>query len=885
MGAYLRSSNMTPAARDRLALMWGKAAEGVPGGWHPVLLHMLDVAAVAGVLLEDGIAPALGATLRSPGLSDAWLGRIVAAHDLGKISPGFQAKVPALFEVLIASGLKRVEGAETDHGRATWCFLPDILVGEGLGDRFSDRASAAVAAHHGVFIRDGESGRFGGQVWKDLIHEAWEVLGEALGTGHWSGEIRDPGDGWQIAMAGLTCVSDWIGSNTEWFPYQPNCKPDAEYLATARQRAHHALAELGWLRVPTSANPLTFTSLFPGRTPTPLQTAVEALAAEDVGLMLVEAPTGVGKTEAALAATEQWMSVHGLGGFYYGLPTQATGNQMVGRLEAFLSRRFVGARINLHLVHGLADLNPTYEALRLRAVFGGPGASGSLDRADVVADDWFRARKRTLLSPFGVGTIDQAMLGGLRVKHFFVRLFGLAGKVVVIDEVHAYDTFMSRILDRLLTWLRALGSPVILLSATLPSARRAELYEAWGGPPPPTASYPRVTMSGRLGAKALTVAAGRRVTVTLAEAPPKAGEVADMLWDCLADGGCAAWICNTVAAAQEAYAALRAIGVPADERLLFHARFPVTDRLAREKLVIRRLSRDGDRPKRLIVVATQVIEQSLDIDVDVMVTELAPIDLLLQRAGRLQRHDRPDRPQRHRAPRLLWIPPAPGPDFKKSGLVYEPHILLRSWLIVRARTSLTTPDDVDELIESVYDDRPCTPAEGAFEERWMETRTAMETEQRGAWRKGGVALVPLPDIRGGLTAMLDPIAVDPEEEPGRAGLPARTRDIDQSVAIVCLAIVDGVLVVGPDDLTEVDMESTPDASLRRRLAGRVVSVTHRGWVRRLLTVQVPPHWQRHATSRNWHPIVFDQGTAVVEGYVLQLDPDLGLMLAAPGEAS
>jgi CRISPR-associated endonuclease/helicase Cas3 len=288
-----------------------------------------------------------------------------------------------------------------------------------------------------------------------------------------------------IALAGLTTVSDWIGSIEAYFPYAVSRGVDPygtdleQYVQKSRERAERALRDLRWLTNPAPPAHRSFTTIFPNFALNDLQRAAVQLAESLTvpALVLIEAPMGEGKTEAAMYLAEAAAARLQRPGYYFALPTQATSNQMFSRVREFLERTAQSAEVNLQLLHGHASLSAEFQLLRERASDPLPAGVEEDARDDgasstVFAAEWFTYRKRGLLAPYGVGTIDQALLAVLRTRHFFVRMFGLCNKTVIIDEVHAYDAYMSGLLDRL-AWLGALGATVVLLSATLPPLRVA----------------------------------------------------------------------------------------------------------------------------------------------------------------------------------------------------------------------------------------------------------------------------------------------------------------------------------------------------------------------------------------------------------------------------
>lgn len=886
-----------------LTYFWGKADPDVGPEPHPVVLHMLDVAAVALTLLDRGLPTLLRFDLLklhpTQEITAAELAFIVACHDLGKLTPGFQSKVPELASRLTAIGADFPAAPEPDHARSTAVLGWRLLTAHGAETDAARLAIAVVAGHHGRMHAVDElvaTNRFGGPFWSRAREAAVEALCSVLKP-NLTRFAGWPSEAWLMALAGLTVAADWIGSDTNFFGYRPGVVATPDYFARARQRAEIAVERLGWRGPLLSQGLPTFNNLFPFE-PRPMQrTVAEAVdQMSGAGLVLIESPTGEGKTEAAIYAAESMATRFGLVGFYFALPTQATSNQMFGRIRRYLEGRYPNHVVNLHLLHATRDVQESYAELRARSTelrarsIDGVGSDGAL-----VAEHWFHGKKRGLLSPFAVGTVDQALMAALQSRHFFLRLLGLARKVLIIDEIHAYDAFMSRILDRLLSWLKVLGSGVILMSATLPASRRRELLTTWTGEPEESVqdvAYPRV-MTATTSATSFQVPNDGRSTKTeLRWFAADPSMVIPALLDALADGGCAAWIHNTVAEAQDAYEQLIAAGLAASEVVLFHARFPLEDKVARERAVIEMLAPSGTRPHRLIVVATQVLEQSLDIDVDLMVSALAPIDLLVQRAGRLRRHAVHDaqRPERLGG-RVLWLTiggTADDPSFGPSICVYDEHILLRTWWLLRQRDSWVLPDDADTLLNFVYapvDAAPPSNLPVAVSERWRQTARALEKGLAEARLKGARQLIPAPaepDTDGSFAFDVVSALDDPEEQPLKhADVLAKTRDIEMTVTVICLT--EGPSL-SPTDPTPIPFGgSDVPYSLVRRLLDRSLSIQHRGLVGSLVRQPVPPAWRRTALLRHCRPIVFDAtGRAVIENVEVCLDPLLGLILPHRG---
>jgi CRISPR-associated endonuclease/helicase Cas3 len=362
--------------------------------------------------------------------------------------------------------------------------------------------------------------------------------------------------------------------------------------------------------------------------------------------------------------------------------------------------------------------------------------------SDVAAQGWF-TRKKNLLGVLGVGTVDQALKAAIRSGHMFVRLAALSNKVVVIDEVHAYDTYMSTLLDRLLAWLGRLGVSVVVLSATLPSRRRQDLVAAWqsglqrchqtDAPSMPASSaYPRVTRAGSgvpvvRAAEASDLNANRVVRL---ERVADDGIVEWLLAQ--AEGGrCVAVVHNLVRRAIATHESLksRIAELPEGERprlIAITGQLAVTQRRAVEAELRAGFGPGGSRP-RAIVVGTQVLEQSLDLDFDVMLTDLAPIDSMIQRAGRVHRHDRsPARGVPVLA--ISGVTDGPtGPAFPPYlGHVYAPMVLLRTWALLRGEKELRCPEQVPTLVDAVYGSAQAVHCPSGWEKAWQKAADQLD---------------------------------------------------------------------------------------------------------------------------------------------------------------
>ncbi|MEH3144199.1 MAG: CRISPR-associated helicase Cas3' [Methylobacterium frigidaeris] len=731
-------ASQRPAA---FALFWGKARPDPAvrdHPFHPAWAHGLDVAAAGKALLRSrprafhAAAARLGWSIA--GLEALWL-HLLALHDIGKFSPLFQAKVPLLYPATLPPLPEAmVERHDPGHPAAGLLLLngwiEDEVDGSALGRGWPGRVRQCllqpIFGHHGrpVQLPEDWQPEDAGALFGPVAEAAARSYRDAVAALLPVPDLAPPSTaamaeaGW--TLAGFTALADWIGSSQRWFPYVDADADFEEYWDESCRRAEAALGEAGLL--PARPGPrLSFAALtgLP-HPPTEAQTWAGTVALPEGPLLaLVEDVTGGGKTEAALMLAHRLLAEGRADGLYLALPTMATANAMFARIDEIAGRLYDGAaRPSLALAHGRAGLHPRFR----RAAEGlfADTAPGSDEDAAAVAPAWLASESRkALLADLGVGTIDQAVLAVLPNRYGTVRLAGLAGKILIVDEAHSYDAYVSAELFRLVAFHAASGGTTIVLSATLPAAVKRRLVAAWrgavGAPGRPLAAtdYPLATLIGTDGtpAEARLAARADLCRSLLVERVPDAADALDRIRRAAEAGACVAWIRNTVDDALDGAAALRLASLDAD---LFHARFAVADRLDIEARVLARFgkaSRPEERRAR-VLVATQVVEQSLDLDFDLVVTDLAPVDAVLQRAGRLWRHE--GRPRPIPGPALVVVAPDPagpvGADWAKTAFpraahVYADHALL--WRTARelvARPVLRVPEDVRAVIEAVYDD-------------------------------------------------------------------------------------------------------------------------------------------------------------------------------------
>jgi CRISPR-associated endonuclease/helicase Cas3 len=744
---------------------WGKADPNYPGEpkWHPLVYHCLDVAGCAAMLLE--YQPAwLAALIRQTGLQveslRPWLHFQTALHDIGKFGDGFQAWRSELLATL--QGRNGVGAGGERHDTLGYVLAEKHLLDWlGLGSRDCHPEIqpwiAAVTGHHGRPAKNLDFGQrclilrnqFPPQVVEDARGFVTEAARLLLPENYFS--LLTPGPGlaerylrasWLVA--GLTVAADWLGSNTRWFPYRTPSLPLADYWAdVALPQARQAVAESGLVPATPMAGPRVRT-LFPALdAPTPLQAWAEDVAiANGPQIFVLEELTGAGKTEAALTLAARLMADGKGNGLYLALPTMATADAMFDRVrnDEGWRRFFEEGTGQLALAHSADWLKLRLEELNRRDADYGRDEDPSASRH---CSAWLSdSRKKALLADFGVGTLDQALLAVLPVKHQSLRLLGLANKVLIVDEVHACDCYMGELLTRLLRFHAALGGSAILLSATLPKNQRRRYLQAFAqgagfaAEPPSNTAYPLATQLARAGLSEQPLQArasvARRVEGALLH---DATLVLAFLEEAFAQGRCAVWVRNTVADAVETWRHWNAAH-PERPATLYHARFALHDRLGIGARLLADFGPDSgpDTRRGRLVIATQVVEQSLDVDFDAMVSDLAPIDLIIQRAGRLQRHRRDaagdrvplETPDGRGGARLAVLAPEPVPDadakwirhlLPKTGKVYPDHGKL--WLTARwlqTQRGFEVPRHAREMIEAVYGDAAFEDLPGGLDE-------------------------------------------------------------------------------------------------------------------------------------------------------------------------
>lgn len=855
----------TTWSRQAIAL-WAKTSKEFPEAEYMTLPeHLMDSAYVAGGLWDTWVSPNLKNGLASDlGFSPAetrdFIRWLAGTHDVGKATKAFQSQLEKRGPEF-GNYAQRVRDAGLPLGRAytkdDWyphSAASQVIITRYLENAFGDtRAKRAVirgiaevsGAHHGLpafsqKITNAKSDICDRQesAWADVQHELVSTLTHRLKAERILDQLICVGKRitYRVRMiaTGIVIMADWIASNVDYFPLVSSPTADIEErFQVGMSRAHLAAPwRPGTFEGEASSSYAARFGWADDRVPFAVQEQVFEVARrmEGPGLLCIEAPMGQGKTEAALMAAEILAQKNGQTGIIFAAPTMATSDSLFKRVRDWAELSGGGQVLSMYLGHSKNQLNREYvqtpknSATQLfdntdskgRSV--GTGADAQ-KRSTAVVDDWMRGRKKGMLSSIVVSTVDQILMLALQSKHAMLRHLGLAGKVVVVDETHAYDAYMTAYMARTLTWLGYYGVPVILLSATLPQAIKGVLLGAYqegllrgdragddNSVPPSGSAYPAITVADTGGVSVVDVPAqSREIAYSLEVIPDELDDLRQQMRPVAEAGGCLLVLCNTVSRAQDAYTVAKEL-VGADARLL-HARFISSDRVVAEEELSRELGPDahaGDgRPRRRIVVATQVVEQSLDVDFDGIISDIAPIDLLLQRLGRVFRHrrDAEERPAWGKVPTLTIrglnaeFDELHLPVFEESQeLIYERAVLLGTCAqllpYLAERRSLVIPTEIPSLVHAVYDDQSGIPTNwvGDFAQACEE----MENRRAAARKKACRFQFSVPFRDGNFTALWDQQNRDVEKNAvSEAQGLAQVRDVDPTLEVIVTQRVPG----------------------------------------------------------------------------------------------
>lgn len=840
-----RAQGFVSRCSDRALSLWAKS--GDESGWLCLPWHMVDSACVAEQLwdkwvpgrLKGVLAEKVGLTVGETGKLVAWL---AGAHDCGKATisfqcqlesrPGFSAFADRIVDAGLPLVMRSIEADRDDfkHAVASEVIQTEYLCGLGLNRQKSLKLASVAGAHHGIasssLTRRGASDVLLDMApeWREVQTELLDMITDLCDVGDTLTRVNKLDATSTELLTGIVVMADWIASNSRAFPMIPDPR-NARVDQQARvEDGLGAISITSPWEVP-SWNVATleefFAQLFGWDGNVELRSAqsLAVRAAEEAHgptMFIVEAPTGSGKTEAASAAAQILAErSEGEQGVIFAAPTMATANGLFKRVTEWAKRNTSGGQVSsMFLAHSKRDLSEQYQALRVNGVGedaevdnGSEAVSGDVSSGQVVATEWLSGRKRGLLSNFVVGTVDQVLMLALQMRHSMLRHLGLAGKIVIIDEAHSYDLFMSEYLVSTLKWLSRYGVSVIVMSATLPKEQKRKIAAAYQEKEPDDIpklddAYPAITAVGK---KNISCYAGEigpnEAHVALQIVDDSPGELTNLLRAEMMDGGCVLVMCNTIRRAQNAYLELKEAGIGGQIEL-HHSAFMASHRSRKEEELLYKLgpqSHRGDgRPESLIVVATQVAEQSLDIDVDMLVTDIAPMDLLVQRMGRLHRHQRPgtDRPTRLRAPRcfirgIQRLEPVPQWD-PGAAAVYDESILASTLAALQQNylpDGWNRPADIAPAVHAVYQGEPAIP------ESWRQTydswRQKSEERRAGQRKRAAIFRIPDPAFAANLQSLFARMLEDRQENSdgkkvlkSEEALTAQVRDADPAFEVI-----------------------------------------------------------------------------------------------------
>ncbi len=700
-----------------LQLMIGKTARFMPDKWLPPWIHCMDTYNVISDLVDKryySLAVLCGMdydTFKKVAQLSALL------HDIGKNTPIFQDKISHSLMQFRSKwehyGIKISRYSDNDytelpHAKASECIL--------LSNGFHPNFASVIGAHHGMpaldigkysipknmtkYYGNSKNTDFWDSLWKEWIEYS---LNE---TGFKSVEdIPVLNKRTQVLLCGLLILADWIASDIHNFPLVDIDIIPTEYDFSRVENAMENLKLPGiWEPETDFISQGEFYNLF-GFKPNEIQKSIMKAVnqSQNMGICILEAPMGTGKTEASLAVASSLACKHDKHGLFFGLPTQATANSIFSRVLKWAEHQSEDYYHSINLIHKNSAFQPVFANIPKDM------SQISVDDEDgggLLAPSFFNTRKKACLSDFVTGTVDQMLMLALKRKHVMLRHLGFSQKVVIIDECHAYDAYMNCYLDTALAWLGSYGVPVILLSATLPVKRRNELICAYTGKKLDTTedwtkkhAYPLLTWSdnNNVYQDEIPYNSKKRTVNILCKDEEYVLKAIEKVVE---DGGCAGIICNTVRKAQhfcEIISRMENAHV-----ILYHAQYIIPDRTEKENYIADKVGKNSTAEDRkgVIVIGTQVLEQSLDIDFDLLVTDICPMDLLLQRIGRMHRHEKhdADRPESLKQAQCIVMGTE---EFEKaSEKIYHEWPLLQTKRLLPEQ--ITLPDDIERLVNEAY---------------------------------------------------------------------------------------------------------------------------------------------------------------------------------------
>lgn len=932
----------------KLSSLWAKKNRNASGmcKWLPLSVHLNDTMEVCRLIwehwLSDGVKEFMINSIKTNGEVSNFDDRekparslckfLGAVHDIGKATPYFQLKRSfrrdeeldgQILENLKSAGFKELDKfyTATELKESHQSMGQFMLAKRGVNMTVAD----IVGAHHGrpmsmtksmdisntnffYQVNDANSEIY--KTWMDIHDELFNRALEAAGYESVD-EIPLISQPAQVLFSALLIMADWITSNEKYFPLIDiasfdisNTRVEEGYIKWRDDRTEIWSPDFVDVnKIYEERFKLDGGAKFVPRDAQRKITEVIEKTNEP-GIVIFEAPMGMGKTEAALVAVEQLAKKTGRTGMFFGLPTQATSNGIFSRVSAWLENLTddVSKERSVRLIHGKAALNKEFSDLpKSRNIH----EEDTNDKNTVSVNDWFSGRKLSMLDDFTVGTIDQFLLVALKQKHLMLRHLGFANKVVVIDEVHAYDDYMGVYLYQAIKWMGAYGVPVVVLSATLPIEKRNELVKNYlegkdifledGEAELPeefykNESYPLLTLTD--GEKVIQFEdfekeAGTNFDIyKLSKAESE--DIAELIKS-ITNEGVVGVIVNTVRKAQE-YARICSEIFGEENVFLLHSSFIATDRYKKEEELLKTIGKNGDRPKFKIVIGTQVIEQSLDIDFDVLITELAPMDLILQRMGREHRHKNNKRPE-HLATPKVYVLNSTEYDFDKgSTYVYDEYLLFRTEYFLPQKINL--PNDISHLVQLVYSEKELT-LDNKFVEIYNEYKRKYKTNmanKESSAKDYRIDCPIAPDFSEEdlIVKWIENPNDDAEASETKAS--AQVRDSDESIEVIALKKCEG----GYEFFDEKGLLDIADNKTAMKMATHTLRLPRQVFYGEGLDkvikflkdyyIENLSEWGSQSWLKNNHGIIFDEnGEFKIFDKILKYDKKYGLIVKKEGD--
>ena len=881
--------------------------------WLPLLAHLTDTMNVINWLYQHWLNDAQRGIIKGT-FTDEQVEKLVKFvgffHDFGKATPTFQVKQSYLhdddldndiMERLLRDGFNNLsdfDGKSPDRRNS-----PHAMAGEALLESMGLNVSvgAIIGGHHGkpcnkhfqasdqindnytnYYQSEESNDRDTVKQWQDIYKSLSHYGLNKIGYDQLD-DVPEITQQQAVILEGLLIMADWLASS-EYLNDDENKPlfrliPIDQTFDNIDEESRFENAIQTWLLNDTwDSQPVkNIDELFKKRfgfSPRPVQKQMVKIISglDDPGMMIVESGCGTGKTEIALSAVEELADQTRNNGLFIGLPTQATTNAMFTRVEKWLKNIAdeQGIQLGINLLHGKAKLNPELQSL--------PRASNIGGRSAVVVNSWFSGKK-SILVEFNVATIDNLLMMGLQQRHLFLRHLGLSGKVVVIDEIHAYDSYMNSYLNMTLQWLGAYHVPVIALSATLPAEKRCSFLKSYvkgkygrdairiHTSDVASDDYPLLTyLDGNELKQASDFPKSQSQAVKITRLGNDDDALVAKIKESIDGGGIAGVIVNTVKRAQKLSQQLSDIPV-----LLLHSAFLATDRSHLEEKLMKQIGKNGQRPDKLIVVGTQVLSQSLDIDFDVLFTDIAPIDLLIQRIGRLHRHQI-KRPRKLQDPEVyVMCADTFGEYGSANESIYEKYYLMKTDYFLSNQIEI--PDDLSPLVQQVYNPKTDELIEDIDGPR---LQTKLKIKQKKQKAKG--YQIDRPQPKETLHGWLDNERVGADKNDVIAQ--ASVRDIQESIEVVLLQkTTEGIFLVDHSGRQKLDNLSDQEISEATVRLPHAVTFNIAKAIDELETETARnfPQWQDSIWLHDALVLLLNEKMeAIVQGHQVSYSPKIGL---------